>query len=453
MKRRLNHKSLSRCLFDLSHSSSSLTRRKFSVETVTAVNYPQDAGLPIPAKVLETRKRAYDKYTPAPMRSHSFHNYDPSDLLEKFSNRTKSVLDIQKLVNEGKSCTIDEDTLLNYSQFLHTELPIRLAQKVNELSNLPHGLSTMPSIKYIKKMYETSFKTLVSLEKPTNILLERKYTNHIKEIYEKHSGVLWTVARGVFQLKMKHSRSPELSKFLLEDTFPGIEQFLHNFFLSRLDIRMMIGQHIALHEHIQHWFGLFCLNTSITEISGSAIRAATSACSQYYGVAPHVSFVVENDNLLKPFTYIPAFLHHILFELLKNSMRATIEKHAITRSFTEASSFDFPDIKLVVKEDCIQIIDEGVGFSSQQNIEKAWSYMYTTASEEDCRHLFAQLERTLGKDFDSNEKGLPLAGLGFGLPIAKVFAQFLGGNITLQVDNNTTISTLYINNASIGQVS
>ena len=36
--------------------------------------------------------------------------------------------------------------LLSSAQFLHQELPIRLAHRVTELETLPHGLSTKPAV-------------------------------------------------------------------------------------------------------------------------------------------------------------------------------------------------------------------------------------------------------------------------------------------------------------------
>lgn len=43
-----------------------------------------------------------------------------------------------------------ERNLLLSAQFLHQELPIRLAHRVTELENLPHGLSTkFPVLKVI----------------------------------------------------------------------------------------------------------------------------------------------------------------------------------------------------------------------------------------------------------------------------------------------------------------
>lgn len=49
-------------------------------------------------------------------------------------------------------------TLFRASQFLSEELPIRLAHRVQDLGELPDGLSEMPSIKKVQDWYAQSFE-------------------------------------------------------------------------------------------------------------------------------------------------------------------------------------------------------------------------------------------------------------------------------------------------------
>lgn len=49
-------------------------------------------------------------------------------------------------------------TLFRASQFLSEELPIRLAHRVQELAELPDGLSEMPSIQRVRDWYSNSFE-------------------------------------------------------------------------------------------------------------------------------------------------------------------------------------------------------------------------------------------------------------------------------------------------------
>ena len=71
--------------------------------------------------------------------------------------------------------------------------------------------------------------------------------------------------------------------------------------------------------------------------------------------------------------YVPSHLHHICFELFKNSMRATVELHG---------SVDPPPIKILMTKGkdnvCIKISDRGGGASLDEC--RRWThYMYSTA--------------------------------------------------------------------------
>jgi pyruvate dehydrogenase kinase 2/3/4 len=48
-------------------------------------------------------------------------------------------------------------TLLLAAQFLHEELPVRLARRARDLRKLPFGLGDTTSIKGVRKLYERSF--------------------------------------------------------------------------------------------------------------------------------------------------------------------------------------------------------------------------------------------------------------------------------------------------------
>jgi len=58
-------------------------------------------------------------------------------------------------------------------------------------------------------------------------------------------------------------------------------------------------------------------------VCGHAIEDAQHICKLSYGVAPHVRLEGARDMKLP---YIPEHLHYIFFELLKNSMRAVVER-------------------------------------------------------------------------------------------------------------------------------
>ena len=93
----------------------------------------------------------------------------------------------------------------------------------------------------------------------------------------------------MYELKKSANYNVSNDKFDLEREFPEVQRFLDDFFLSRVGIRILIGQHIALHEAIDGWVGLICVRTSPSEISRNAVAAAKQSCIMRYGTAPNVS--------------------------------------------------------------------------------------------------------------------------------------------------------------------
>lgn len=70
--------------------------------------------------------------------------------------------------------------------------------------------------------------------------------------------------------------------------------------------------------------GLISLHASPYTIAKQAISDATYMCERVHGDAPEVIVHGRPD---LTFPYVSSHLHYMLLELLKNSMRATMETH------------------------------------------------------------------------------------------------------------------------------
>ena len=87
---------------------------------------------------------------------------------------------------------------------------------------------------------------------------------------------------------------------------------------------------------------------------------AQNVCNRQYGQTVPVEIFSQKN---RTFSYIPSILRHVLFELLKNSMRATIEEHE--------NDDELPPVKVIISDGdsnadvIIKISDEGGGQSSQ----------------------------------------------------------------------------------------
>ena len=88
-----------------------------------------------------------------------------------------------KYMLDFSSMPLERQMLLS-AQFLHKELPVRLAHRVAELENLPHGLSTKDPVRKVRDWYVSSFRDLRSFNDVTDIREEvRVYTHTHTRIY------------------------------------------------------------------------------------------------------------------------------------------------------------------------------------------------------------------------------------------------------------------------------
>jgi pyruvate dehydrogenase kinase 2/3/4 len=139
-------------------------------------------------------------------------------------------------------------------------------------------------------------------------------------------------------------------------------------------------------------------------------------CEEHYAMfkCPPVQLICPKE---LSFPYVPGHLAHICFELLKNSLRAVVERYGVE------NEDGFPPIKVVVvegKEDItIKISDEGGGIP-RSAIPLIWTYMYTTMEGQG-----------IDQDFHASDFRAPMAGFGYGLPLSRLYARYFGGDLRL----------------------
>lgn len=348
------------------------------------------------------------------------------------------------------------EILTQVASFIHHEMPIRLARRIIDLQKVPY-LSQMPSVQSVKDIYISSFLTLINEPNPRDDdgLREALFARRLELLYERHSSVLVQMARGAYELrdvmrkgemmkvenvgKGKNHSDPfhyhndkeendddgneqEIGKKLEFEHLHECHAFLDRFYMSRIGIRVLAGQYLALRSpHMDGYIGLICQHTSPYEIVKHAVTDAYYMCEQRYGAFPKV---VIRGRLDLTFAYIPTQLHYILLELLKNAMRATVEHHGIDNPSR------WPPIEVIIadgsqNEDVvIKISDEGGGIK-RSDMKKIWSYLFTTADPS------VQDTLVLGDDSGDHSVDAPIAGLGYGLPISKSYARYFGGDVSI----------------------
>ncbi len=352
------------------------------------------------------------------------------DRVFEYSRLPQQGITLQQLIAVGPQA--NSSSLIASANFLHKELPIRLAKKVRELESLPYGLSQTRPVQRVRDWYLDSFRDCLLHEEIRNLADENSFTESLEKIYQRHINVVPMMAQGVLQIKEQIQTS---------DDCPFLLDFLNRFYLSRIGIRLLISQHIAIHHQTNKtkpgYIGTIATNLNPLEIIELAAADARRLCDREYGNCPEVE-IIHSPTPLKPLAFVPSHLHHILFELLKNSMRAVVEHHR---------SAPLPDIRIFVsqsdREFAIKVSDQGGGIA-KRDIDKIWSYLFTTIKRSPSE-LLEQLNLSLNNSSDVKPVQL-MAGFGYGLPIARLYSRYFGGDLELvSIEKYGTDAYLYLN--------
>nr|XP_045014909.1 pyruvate dehydrogenase kinase, isozyme 2 isoform X1 [Jaculus jaculus] len=263
-----------------------------------------------------------------------------------------------------------------------------------------------PWLRYVQSLLDI----MAFLDKdPEDQRTLNQFTDALVTIRNRHNDVVPTMAQGVLEYKDTYGDDPVSNQ--------NIQYFLDRFYLSRISIRMLINQHTLIFDgstnpaHPKH-IGSIDPNCSVSDVVKDAYDMAKLLCDKYYMASPDLEIQEVNaTNATQPIhmVYVPSHLYHMLFELFKNAMRATVESHE--------SSLTLPPVKILValgEEDLsIKMSDRGGGVPLRK-IERLFSYMYSTAPTP-----------------QPGTGGTPLAGFGYGLPISRLYAKYFQGDLQL----------------------
>jgi len=295
--------------------------------------------------------------------------------------------------------------------FLRNEIPVRLANIMQEIHLLPENLLRMPSVGLVRSWYVQSFDEVLDFENanPNENGTLSKFCEALVKIRNRHMNVVQTMAQGVIELKESHDVDLQIEN--------SVQYFLDRFYMSRISIRMLINQHTLLfgsdlNGHSRH-IGCIDPNCNVVSVVKDAFENARFLCDQYYLVAPDIK--IQEHNAIEPevpiqFVYVPSHLYHMLFELFKNSLRAVVEHHGNTCS-------EYPPIDVLLvkgKEDLtIKVSDRGGGIKRSQT-DVLFQYMYSTAPRP-----------------EPEANNAPLAGYGYGLPLSRLYARYFQGDLSV----------------------
>lgn len=316
-----------------------------------------------------------------------------------------------------------------------------------------------PNISTIYNNYLHSLSTLLPYKSRTISTLEEeiKFTSVLADLVETHSHTIPTLARGFLECR-KYINPDEVTRFLDEHL------------RARIGTRLIAEQHIALHlssqphqdikanapeaEPSSSYIGVIDTALQPASIINSCGNFVSEICELKYGVRP--TWIIDGEPGTT-FAYVPVHLEYIITELLKNAFRATVESGrshepvVITiaaepesprggRSRSEEGTSNTPvDSNSPIRpfEDTapgvtIRIRDRGGGISPEV-LPDIWSYSFTTFSEEDLPDSGSgSMDALNALSGAGGGEGSSIAGLGYGLPLGRAYAEYFGGGIAVQ---------------------
>lgn len=381
--------------------------------------------------------------------------------------------------------------LLQSANFTLSILPARLAHRIQSLRNLPFIVVSNPHVSKIHSNYMHSLSTLLPWAEQEIKTLEEevKFTEVMADLVQTHANTISILARGFLEAR-KYISPKNVTSFLDEHLRARIgtrliaEQHLSLHFSSQPHCEVM-------HEVEDNpgFIGVIDTKLKPARIVHHCANVVGEICELKYGVRPTV---VVNGEPEYEFAHVPVHLEYIITELLKNAFRATVES-GMEREPVEVTIAPLPELlpednDAANKEDngtrgdridnedqgnvdkvsqrftgnaspktpsstsnilplkhstpgvTIRIRDRGGGISPE-NLQHIWDYSFTTFND-------AQASSTLsGTSGAHSANGMDalnafsgaggdgansLAGLGYGLPLGRAYAEYFGGGIAVQ---------------------
>lgn len=317
--------------------------------------------------------------------------------------------------------------------FIHRELPIRFFERITQLENLPQGLALMPSIQNIKAWYQSSLEEIAECPQPVCDESSAAFHVLLRKVFERHARIMIYLIKGLHELK------EEAEKCNIDvTTSAAIQQHLDKFYMARICVRAIIHHQLTLVQETQDFasgklqgdpaerrhVGIFDLKTNPHELVEHAVHMSRDLCQRHLGEAPEVTIRdCSKDRGGEPFISIPENIVFSLTELLKNAMRAVVERHGdkIPDGAVEVSFSSSP----LDQDISFTVTDKGSGID-RANLPLVYHYLYSTA--EDHKGVIAALDSV---STDSAWGGSVMAGFGHGLGLSRCYARAFGGDLSV----------------------
>ncbi|KAJ2706826.1 hypothetical protein FB645_001274 [Coemansia sp. IMI 203386] len=359
---------------------------------------------------------------PGLLRRYSKSHYD-EQLVYKYASQKINPVSIGQLL-KYRRLPLSGENILDSVAYSQAELPVRLAKRVISFHNLPFIVGTNPHIARVYNQYYEAFDRLHAFAPINDLDAEWEFTQALERQTHVLADVIPSLAQGILECKQYMPREMRAA-------------FINDLIRSRIGLRVIGEQHVALSyqfrsdtgssSHDEPWVGAIHTKLLPARMMEQCAHLVQNMCDLHYGTAPQYYLDGDVDETI---SYIPSHFEYIACELLKNAFRATVDFTAkIDRSA-------HPPIQITITKGDgyvgVRIRDHGGGIS-KDNLRNVFEYSWSSMQSPDAEPSSPAMA---GMSMQTNlalQQGVggPIAGLGFGLPMARLYAGYFGGSLDL----------------------
>lgn len=367
--------------------------------------------------------------------------------VEEFAKKTATAVRLEDLYRWGNSNMI---TRLRFARFLHREVAIRNAQLCKELQVLPFGLPETRGVSDVISCFSSYTDTLAESPRPKSADDDSRFIQLLRDILEDNVGIVGTLGRGVRELQ------EALGEERYEDIRAEVDLIFDRFFMKQIGLRFLLQHYIESAESRPGVSGIIHDRVHVGRILRREAHEARRLCLQLYGEAPEIVVIGDGHTSQgwqvsqaqpfcslagldlchdRQFTYVPLHLQFSCSVLLQNACFSVAE----LRKTRPEKQEPMPVVQAIFahgeEEVAVKVSDEGGGIPRSKS-HLSWSYFCAPDSGGDSSPKKAwRHSAPLGA-------GNPC---GAGLPLARLHAQYYGGNLILKsIDGFGTDAYLFL---------
>ena len=354
-----------------------------------------------------------------------FEDEDLMTKLQEYSYIPPRPLSIMEMIECGSvedpgNVYTEEESFM----FLKKEVAVRIAHLIMILHQLPKDMRLEEACAETMIKYSNTFQEVMEcedLEASDEVL--QMFREKLFTFRRRHRNTNLELGQCCKAMACKIASSEEYT-----DKVTKVRIALDKFFTSRISIHMITNYHLKLFADDRVQFndvGLIRPNCDIRSVLSDCVAEVTAHVEYEFMAAPRVDIKMYKNakEITEPVIgdLVPEHLSLIFKEILKNSMRATVDHH-----FHDLENL--PPVSAIIcqadDEFTIKISDCGGGMD-RKRAEKCFMYDYSTPSK-------------------YSDAELP----GNGLPTARLYARYFHGDIKMasyEVRTKAyTVSLLYI---------